>query len=547
MTGVVRDVSFAAMQVGCSLERNVYFDSVFLMRASSELSARPGVISASLVMATEANKEHLRNAGLLTAAGEAANPDDLLIALAVEDGADLDDELRAARGVLDAPEQPGADAAGAHGDGTHIRPRALAQALKAGPANLAMVSTPGTYAAAEALKALRLGMHVFLFSDNVSIEDEIALKREAERRGLLVMGPDCGTSIINGAPLGFANVVRRGDIGLVGASGTGLQQISTLIDNAGRGVSQVIGVGGRDLSPEVGGSSMLRALDALASDPATAVVVLVSKPPDEAVAARVLERAARAGKPVVVCFLGARHLQGSTLVHPADTLQAAAAAAVSLGKSDRSVAGQSGAASPDSTAEAPDGRPRAAGRTSGRLRALYSGGTFAYEADLIAAEALGGTVHAIDGYVPGRPYALPDAHLVLDLGDDSFTVGRPHPMIDPTVRAELLQAAVEDRRSGVVLIDVVLGYGAAADPVGPLLHAIESAAAAPDGPQVHAFVVGTAADPQDRALQEQRLRDAGATVWPSSTAAACAAAAALGAEQQTALPPAASIGAGRTA
>ena len=476
------------------VKRNAYFDSVVLMRIASVLTARPEVDDASLMMGTPANREILREAGLLDAEGDGAGPNDLVIAVRADEAL-VEGLLSEAEAGLDAQPAAGRTDSGAP------RPRTLEQAKGA---NLAMISTPGAYAAAEALKALKLGLHVFLFSDNVSADDELLLKEEAGRRDLLVMGPDCGTAIINGVPLGFANAVRRGDVGLIGASGTGSQEVSCLIDRAGAGVSQLIGVGSHDLSEKIGARSMLFALDALDEDPSTRVIVLVSKPPAPAVAERVLDRAARARKPVVVNFIGADLKPRSANVHAAATLDQAArlAAEISLGR-----------------APADEATPSAVGEISGRLghertaiRALFSGGTFAYEARLL----LGDVSTSIGHWVSGHPVAFPSGHLVLDLGDDQFTVGRPHPMIDPTLRVEFVRAAAAAPDTAVILLDVVLGTGSADDPAGALAPTI---AEARGGPVVIAFVCGTAADSQGLERQERVLREAGAILAPSSTSA----------------------------
>src|SRR5918911_1291183 len=293
------------MSVACLVRPGAYFDSVALMQIASELRGRPGVRNASLAMGTAANKDVLEAAGLLAPDAATAGPNDLIVALDTDEGG-ADEALAAAGGA-----EP-------------RRPRTLAEA----PAGLAIVSTPGRYAGAEALKALRLGMNVFCFSDNVPLEREIELKREAHARGLIVMGPDCGTAMVGGVPLGFVNEVRAGDVGLIGASGTGLQQISTLVDRWGAGVSHMIGVGSHDLAAAVGAISMLDALDALAADPATKVIGLVSKPPDAEVAERVLARAAAAAKPVVAAFLGADPEGAPEGVTMAATLEDAARALV---------------------------------------------------------------------------------------------------------------------------------------------------------------------------------------------------------------------------
>lgn len=481
-----------------------YFDSVVLMRVAAELNGRPGVRAASLVMGTEANKQVLADAKLLTDEARGAGPNDLVIAVDGDERA-VADALAAAEGALGRRGAAGTGATGVE----PLRPRTLARA--ADGATLALVSTPGQYAAAEALKALRLGLHVFLFSDNVPLEREVALKREAQRRGLLVMGPDCGTAIINGTPLGFANQVRRGDVALIGASGTGLQQVSSLIDTWGAGTSQVIGVGSRDLSEEVGAISMLAALDALAADSATRVIVLVSKPPAAPVARGVLRRAAAAGKPVVVCFLGADLPAPEPPVAVVPTLEEAAATAVRLSR---------GGHVPPASDHDVDRLARGLGAPRRLLRALYAGGTFAHEAVLLLEPHLAGLVRSVDRRAGDLPPRLPAQHVVLDLGDDAFTVGRPHPMIDPTARVELLRAAVHDPATAVILLDVVIGHGAAADPAGALAPAVSEARAQPGGPVVVAFVVGTAADPQGLVAQERRLAEAGAVLARSSTEAA---------------------------
>jgi FdrA protein len=476
------------------VKSNAYFDSVALMRIAATFNGRPEVAAASLMMGTPANQELLEEAGLLAAEGKAAGPNDLVIAVRAEESL-LEALLAEAEAGLDArPPEAG-------GGGEQVRPRTLEQVEGA---NLALISTPGTYAAGEALKALKLGLHVFLFSDNVSVEEELILKQEAGRRGLLVMGPDCGTAIINGVPLGFANAVRRGDIGLVGASGTGSQEISCLIDREGAGISQLIGVGGNDLSETIGARSMLFALDALAEDAATRVIVLVSKPPAPAVAAAVLERAARAGKPVVVNFLGAR-VEASGNLYPAATLEQAALLAASL-----SLGHPVTPAVPDQPALAGLGERLAPGRSA--IRALFSGGTFAYQAELL----LGEVATSAGRWVPGAPIRFPSGSLVLDLGGDEYTLGRPHPMIDPTLRIEFVRAAAAAPDTAVILLDVVLGTGSAADPAGALLPAIREAEG---GPLVIAHVCGTPADEQGLDRQEASLREAGVILAPSSTAA----------------------------
>ena len=390
--------------------------------------------------------------------------------------------------------------------------------------NLALISTPGDYAAAEAEKAIRLGLNVMMFSDNVALADEVALKALAEAKGLIFMGPDCGTAIVDGVPLGFANAVQRGTIGVIAASGTGLQQVTCLVDRWGKGISQAIGTGGRDLKLEVGGTTMLRALAMLAADEETTVIVLVSKPPAQAVADRILKAAAKIDKPVVVNFLGAdlEPKSGSGL-YAAATLDEAAALAVMLADGIEPESATVDAA-PDGPAEAAAAAKLVADQKY--VRGLYTGGTFCYEALLILSKALKG----VYSNTPlGPDTALDDPwksreHTVVDLGDDSFTRGRPHPMIDPALRNERIVEEAGDPAVAVILLDLVLGHGAHGDPGADLVAAIRAAQkrAAENDRQIAfvASVCGTKNDPQDLARQETMLRDAGVLLAESNAAAA---------------------------
>lgn len=505
------------MSVHARVFRNSYRDSVELMRIAAEIEGLDGITRAGLVMATPANREVLEVAGLLADAALDAGPNDLVVAVAADDETAADAALDRAAERLSGTDE------GAATDAVRTSWRTIAEGIAdLGGAEVALISTPGTYATAEALKALKRGVNVFLFSDNVPIEDEIELKSLAVSRDLLLMGPDCGTAILDGVPLGFANAVRRGDIGLIGASGTGLQQVSCLIDRAGAGVSQAIGVGGRDLDARVGGTMMLAALQRLDVDPGTHVIVLISKPPAEAVAGLVLQAAGSLKTPVVVNFLGGDPavVRAFGLI-PARTFEAAAALAVALSRgvviSDKVMAdtapggtdpfGASRAASAEAIARLQPGQ--------WRIRGLFAGGSLAGEAKLIVGWALGAQAAK--------------AHEVLDLGDDEYTVGRPHPMIDPRLRNEHILAAADDPSTAVILLDVVLGYGANVDPAGALVPAIrdaqQRAAEAGRSLALVASVCGTDADPQGRSRQESILAAAGVILAPSNAQAAGIAAA----------------------
>jgi FdrA protein len=444
------------------VERGRYLDSVVLMRLSRRLAALPGIEGAALMIGSPSNKALLREAGLLASEGEQAGVNDLVIAVRAADE-------RAARGALDAALSPESEKQRAE----HLpRARTLAAALEALPqANLALISVPGDFAAAEARKALERGLHALVFSSGVPLEEERALKRLALDRGLLLMGPDCGTALIAGTPLAFANVVPRGDIGIVSASGTGLQEVSCLVARMGGGVSHGIGVGGRDLDERVGGLGTLAALDALEADRGTKTIVLISKPPAPAVAERVLERLARCAKRPVVCFLG--------LEKPGLARTLLEAAEMATGRK----------LEPERAGSAP--------RPKGRLvRGLYCGGTLCSEAELIFKR------RGLSG------------HRFIDLGDDRYTRSRPHPMIDPEIRNDHLATALADPAVGVILVDLVLGYGSHPDPAGVLTK--EKLAQK----TVIASVTGTEADPQVRSRQVNRLREAGVLVAPSNAHAA---------------------------
>jgi succinyl-CoA synthetase alpha subunit len=493
---------------------DTYRDSVALMQLSASLKAVAGVEEASAIMATAGNIALLAEVGLVDA-GLAPRPSDLLVVVRAKNEA----AANAAVAKVEAALQAKAPATSTGGAAEQAPPRSIAMAAGATPgANLALISVPGEYAAAEAGKALAAGLNVMLFSDNVALADEVALKRAAANRELLVMGPDCGTAIIDGVPLAFANRVRRGPVGCVAASGTGLQQVTALVDRLGAGVSQAIGTGGRDLKEEVGGLTMLAGLDALAADRETKVIVLISKPPAPSVAGKVLAAAAKAKKPVVVCFVGATpgKLPGRNL-YPVRTLEDAARAAVALARGRK----------PPKPAGAPrlgKGVPRLA-RGQRYVRGLFSGGTFCYEASLLLGEALG----QVWSNAPVRHEDELDdpfksrGHTVIDLGDDVFTRGRPHPMIDHRLRNERMVREARDPEVAVILFDVVLGYGSHPDPAAEMAPAIAAArAAAAKGGRRIAFVgavCGTDADPQGLARQEAALAKAGVILGSSNAEA----------------------------
>lgn len=482
------------------IRKGFYLDSVALMRLSREVSATPGVLEAALMMGTPSNAAIMRNAGLLDES-VAVKGNDLVMAVKAESESAAREALDGAVKALDKPKAQ----SDAH---TVWRPRSIAAAVKAEPdINLALISVPGDFAAAEARKALNRGLHVLMFSDNVSLEDELSLKQQAREAGLLMMGPDCGTAVIGGAPLAFANKLRRGRIGIIGASGTGTQEVSCLISEAGEGISHAIGVGGRDLKKDVGGITTLMAIDAFDADPTTDHVVLISKPPHPDVAKVVLERIARSPKPFTVCFIGAAEAKLPPNAQFAPTLKEAAEIALHGKKIGETFDARRVASSL--------ARPKAKGAVEG----LFAGGTLCAEAQVILTAA--GHKVASNAAIPGVS-KLAEAgsekrDRLIDLGDDEYTRGRPHPMIDPSVRDDALRAALANPNIAVILLDLVLGYGAHADPAEHLVGIVSGRAK--NAPILIASVVGTESDPQVRSSQVRKLEQAGIIVAPSNAQA----------------------------
>ncbi|MGD9695704.1 MAG: protein FdrA [Thermoleophilia bacterium] len=471
-------------------------DSAKMMAAARAAEAIDGVERAFCFMGTPANRQEAAGLGLGDPALDSAGPDDLVIAAS---GPAAEAGIAAAEEVLDrAP-------AAAAGDGAGPR---RARGMRRAEGDVAVVSVPGEYAALEAHKALGAGMDVLLFSDGVPLDEELALKRRAHELGLLVMGPGAGTAIIDGVALGFANVVARGSVGVVAAAGTGAQEVTVLLDRAGAGVSRCYGTGGRDLKDDIGAITALDAIARLAADDATEVILCVSKPPSREVAARVLRALADCGTPAVACMVGGgvEPVDGVVL---APTLERAAAEAARL-------AGHPVADPPRAQAEWISG---------GAVRGLFSGGTLCSEAAAILAERLGRVATNAPAGRACRLDGEPEGHACLDLGEEEYTRGRPHPMIDPAARAERLAVDAADPEVGVLLLDVVLGYASHPDPVSVLGPAIRAAVGRRTNLAVVAYVLGTEADPQVRSRQEAALRDLGVRLAPTNAAAARLAAA----------------------
>lgn len=470
------------------VRKGTYSDSVTLMQVSQQLNARPDVTAALVAMATGLNLEMLADMGFEPPAD--ATPNDLVVALELADEHAEESVLGALDELLTNQRRRSSDAPG----GGAPAPPTITAATRRAAATLALVSTPGRVAVLDAADALASGLDVMLFSDNVPLEHEIALKELAAQLRRLVMGPDCGTAVVDGVGLGFANVVRPGPVGMVAASGTGAQQLLALLDGCNVGVSACLGVGGRDLSADVGGRSTLAALDRLAADDTVTAIVVVSKPPAAEVADLVTQHAKSLAKPVVLGYLGPGR---------PDLTATAADVVRTVGATWRR---------PRSW-----GEPRRTSSSDGFLRGLFSGGTLCDEAMLIAADPLGELASNIPlaGHRELGEDLVSRGHTFIDFGDDKLTAGRPHPMIDPSLRAQRLEAELHDPECGAVLLDVVLGYGAHPDPAADLAPLI----AAADKPVV-VSLIGTRDDPQGLEATAKRLAGAGAVVHASNAAAA---------------------------
>lgn len=489
------------------VREGTYVDSVRLMSAARTAQEQSGVEWAGLGMGTQSNHETLEAQGFDDPRLSQAGPNDLLVAVRAESEEAAEHAADVAESAL---RQTGS------GDGEQEQqapPRTLEMAVAdMDDANLALVSVPGEYAALEAHKALSAGTHVLLFSDHVPLADEIELKERAESEGLLVMGAGAGTAMLGGVGLGFANAVRRGHVGLVAAAGTGAQEVMTLLDRWGAGISHAIGVGGRDLSADVAGRMTRQALRALAADTETSTLLVVSKPPDPEVAEALVPELGV--KPTVVSLIGAgEDLETPEGVQTAHTLEGAVRSTLDLlgvprPHPERGLAG----VAEEAAAALPSRRTT--------IRGLFSGGTLCSEAIAVISARLG-PVHS---NAPLRDdWGLPapeGAHTCLDMGEEEYTRDRPHPMIDPQARADAIAEAGAEPETAVVLLDVVLGYGAHDDPASVLAPPCAELTSHSDGPAVVVYVLGTDADPQGRADQMRQLEEAGCVLAPTSARAA---------------------------
>lgn len=485
------------------INKNTYQDSVVLMLLTNKISTIEGVDKVSIMMGTPANKDIFEGSGLKTPELDEATANDMVIIVDAESDEIVENVLEEVEEFLTSQSKGTSEKSGKS-------VRSFEAGLKELPdANLALISVPGVYAASVANRALDENLNVFIFSDNVEKQDEVQLKEKAKEKGLLCMGPDCGTGVINTVPIAFTNNINPGKIGIVGASGTGIQEITTIIDRLGEGVTNAIGTGGRDLSEEVGGITMLSAIATLAEDNDTEVITIISKPPAKVISDKIMNYIRTLDKPVVTLFLGEKPEYHEENLYHAYTLEEAARISVDLVRKVKIEQFKGDTSIKISDAEE--------GKT---IKAYYSGGTLAGEAAMLIKDALNGdkAMKNKAGYMLKK-----DGFEVIDLGDDKYTQGKPHPMIDPTTRAQYMEKAMEDKSTAVILFDIVLGYGSHEDMASALAPSIERLKnqAKENGREVQfvTTICGTDKDPQGYDNQKQIMEDIGVIVCDTNNAA----------------------------
>lgn len=504
------------------IRHNEYYDSVTLMLVSKEIEKMDGVDHALVGMGTDLNKELVQNLKMSNAEIEATTSQDFFVVVSAEGDVKIEDVSKAVDDYLNSSRGS---------DEEYLAPT-IRSAIEHQPdSNIVLISVAGEYAADEARKALDNDLHVMMFSDNVSVEDEKELKEKAAEKGLLLMGPDCGTAIINNIPLAFANVVSKGNIGVVAASGTGAQEVTVIIDQQGGGVSQVLGTGGRDLSEEIGGIMMLQCIEALSQDENTEVLLLVSKPPAKTVADKIIDSLKTVNKPVVICFIGgnADHMVEDN-IYAASSLEDGARKAVALAKGEEVKDFSGFSIDAQEIEKIIDQEVAKMSVNQKYFRGFFTGGTLASEAALITSSAVGDIYSNIS---KNPEFKLKNNYIsqentIIDFGEDEFTEGRPHPMIDPSARTERIEKEAEDGDVAVLLMDFVLGYGSNADPVGESLSAILKAKEAYEKQGKYLCVIGylcgTNKDPQDLEKSKKQLEENGILTMPSNGQAALLAA-----------------------
>ena len=506
------------MKIETLIKGGLYYDSVTLMQAAKELSLMNGVMDSAVVMATAENKSIVKTSGLYTSNLHKASDNDLVIIVKADNGFVISKAFKRIDEILKEKRK-----AVSSSRSMEKNARSLENAFEMLDANMALISVAGKYAGSLAERCLDKNLNVMLFSDNISLETEIALKKKALKKNLLVMRPACGTAIINGVPLAFANSVKRGNIGIVAASGTGLQEVSCIISNEGGGISQGLGTGSRDVKKEVGAITFMAALKALEKDSDTDVILLVSKPPHPSIMKKIIKAAKNIKKPIVAVFLGGEFKSKlKDNFYFAKTLQEAALKAVYIAKEGKphqaivKIFDINTELEKIAVEHSKNKNPK-----QKYLRGLFTGGTFACEAQIILKDIIGD----IWSNVPvDKKYKLKNSlglkeNSVIDLGEDEFTVGRPHPMIDYSLRNKMIISESKKPDIAVMLLDIVLGYGSNMNPIADIMPAVRQAFKNNKKLSIIASVTGTETDPQTRSKVAGALRKAGVVITDSNASA----------------------------
>ena len=500
------------MSVYVKIEKNRYIDSLETLFATTVLNDQPGIEMGYIGMCNSTFRDVITDIGLMTDEIAACSENDYVIVAEAESQeafdlavAEVDKSMETKDSGQETAEYDTTDAA-----------------LAAHPeVNLVQIAVPGDCALEEAKKALNAGKHICVFSNNVPFEDEREMKELAREKGLLCMGPDCGVANINGSALVLSSINNRGPFGIVGASGTGIQHVAAILHEAGSGVTQTIGVGGNDLKDPIGGISMLMGLDALEHDPETKYIIVISRKPGEKTLPVICDKLKSLSKPCVVLFMGCeREIVEATGSVWAENLDDCGIKALQLIGVDYSLG----------TEEELDAIAREAvegmAPEQKYVRGGYSGGTYMDE----AMHAMYGEIGDVWSNCPLNPdYQLKDSYqsvenTVIDYGEEEFTLGRPHPAIDPSIRKPAVLREASDPKVAVICLDFILTPPGHPDPAGYLVEDIKKAqemAAERGGKLVFiASVLGTTADFQNIRVQEQELRDAGVIVCTSNARAA---------------------------
>ena len=465
-----------------------YIDSVLLMQISREIEKMQGVSKASCMVATAENISFLEMAGFHPPSGVSGNS--VIIAVEAESSKKCEDAINNAINLIDT---------GMVQHKTSYTLDDLPDLISTDDFPVVFISTPGEYAYDVADKSLDSGANIHIFSSNVPIEQELRLKTKGASKGLFVMGPDCGTSIIHGKGLGFSNALEAtGDIGIIGSSGTGIQELSVLMDRNGLGVSYAIGVGSNDLKESINGIMSKQALNFLKER--CSAIAVVCKKPDPSVERALLE--SMGNIPSVFISLGSDKQYSSGNTYVTGNIDDAVSHLMSKIGKGRKIQQE---AFP---------KMKEPGKDRKLLRGFFVGGSLCYQAQAILH---GKGIHVFSNAPADEQYRVEkdfdNLNVCIDTGAEEYVAGKPHPMIDPVSRNSFLVRESSRNDVRVILFDIILGYGSAEDPVAGLDKM-------KNGPVLVASICGTEKDSQGYQSIRKRLEDKGVVVFRSAARAA---------------------------